>query len=298
MNFHCRVCQEPEGNRLFFASFLERAGLPRTGFLCSKCHDGLEDQGRIVGYVPSKGGGAEWIAKLFALRTLHDQFPNPCFDYERIKRIQREIPVPPVKGVWDLIDRIADAYCWLATDHGGLRTFEGWIFGTAGRQLKLMLEGENVKVRARAHRQRYRSILGLHDAMVAAAQRGSRHDLIRSLVGLVAATYSAQFRVSTLDSGRGRAAAQDFLIALAARAPMSLGAYHSWEAINTGDPWVVFLATRVGSVRRPTIRRVCDLLLQAMEHRQPYRYEVALRTLYWDVLVDRCLEMTSLSGQA
>lgn len=297
MTFHCRHCQQPEKDRLFFAAYLEREGRNRTGFLCAACHDALEEQGRIIGYVPSRDGGDQWIARLFALRTLHDQFPNPVFKYDRIERIQREIPIPPVRTVCDLIDRIADAYCWLATEHGGLRTFEGWLFGTTGRQLKLMLEGENQQVRIVAHRPRYRSILGLHDAMIAAAQRRSRTGVIRNLVGVTAATFSAQFRASTLESARDRAAAQDFLVALAARAPLALGAFHSWEAINTRDPWVVFVASRVGQVRRATIRRVSELLLRAMEHRRPYRYEVVLRTLHWETLVDRCLEMTSMTGQ-
>lgn len=298
MKFHCRVCQEPQTERLFFASYLEREGQARFGFLCAPCHDDLEEAGRIIGYVPSQGSGAEWIAKLFALRTLNDQFPNPTFQYARIRRMQREIPLPPVRTVCDLIDRIADAYCWLATDHGGLRTFEGWLFGTAGRQLKLMLDGENEKVRQKAHRTRYRSILSLHDAVVAAAGRKDRQEVLRSLVGLVAATYSSQFKPSTLESGAKRAHAQDFLISLGARAPLSLGAYESWEAINTGDPWVVFVASRVGMVRRATLRRVCDLLLQALTTGESHRYEVALRTLHWDVLVARCLQMTSLSGPA
>ena len=123
-----------------------------------------------------------------------------------------------MRTVCDLIDRIADAYCWLATDHGGLRTFEGWLLGTVGRQLKLMLEGENEKVRMKAHRARYRSILQLHDAVVEAAGKKDREALLRSLVGLVAATYSSQFKPSTLDN-RKKAHAQDFLVALGAKAP-------------------------------------------------------------------------------
>lgn len=297
MYFHCRVCDEPQTERLFFASFLEHPGRARHGFLCGPCHDSLEEEGRVIGYVPSRKGGAEWIAKLFALRALNDQFPNPAFQYARIRRMQREIPLPPVRTVCDLIDRIADAYCWLATDHGGLRTFEGWLLGTVGRQLKLMLEGENEKVRMKAHRARYRSILQLHDAVVEAAGKKDREALLRSLVGLVAATYSSQFKPSTLDN-RKKAHAQDFLVALGAKAPLSLGAYESWQAIDTGDPWIVFLASRVGMVRRATVRRVCDLLLRAYTTGEPHRFEVALRTLHWDVLVARCLEMTSLSGPA
>lgn len=293
MTVFCRRCQQPKQDRLYFASYLEREAKSRMGFLCGACHDALEAQGRIIGYVPTQGDGARWVAQLFALRTLHDQFPEPNFQYERIRRIQREIPVPPVRSTLELLDRVADAYCRLATEHGGLRTCEGWLFGTAGRQLKLMLESENPAVRGAAHRERYRSILSWHDAVVEAAARGLRRDVIKNLVGLVAATYSARFKPSA--NVRDGALARDFLTALAVRAPRMLGAYDAWEAVRTGDPWVVFVASRIGYIRRTTVRRVCELLLQAAQRRSPYRYEVLLRALHWDVLVQRCLEMTSLS---
>ena len=96
---------------------------------------------------------------------------------------------------------------------------------------------------------------------------------------------------------RKKAHAQDFLVALGAKVPLSLGAYESWQAIDTGDPWIVFLASCVRMVRRATLRRAATCCCGLIRRASPTG-SVALRTLHWDVLVARCLEMTSLSGPA
>lgn len=294
MTFYCRHCQKPHTQRLFFASFLLKRTETYTGFLCAPCHDRLQEEGRIIGYVSSHGDGAQWIAKLFALRTLHDQHPNPHFAYDAIQKIQGGILRIPLRKPQDLIDRVADAYCWLATVHSGLRTFEGWLFGTAGRNLKLMLGGENEFIRGKSHRQRQRNILALHDRIMEAARAGRRTQLIRSLAGIVAASTSSRFTLSAIDSPPNDEAVHSFLTGLIEQPPVVLGAYQSWEAIATGNFWVVFLATRIGCARPVTIRRAADMLLRALDERRPHRYEVMLRALHWDVLLDRCLELTSL----
>lgn len=294
MAFPCSRCDAAGQDRLYFGAYLNDTHTVRSGFLCTACHDRLHARGRVVGYLPLKGDGMGWVAKVFTMRALQDAYPARDFRYPEIVRIARAIRSSGQKDLVARLGAVAEGFCWAASAHGDLDTFEGWLFGSTAPQVQALAdEGERLS-RDKAHRQRAQNVLAFYDAMVQAAVTAERSTLIKAMAHLSAATFSSAFSPTGSNRRGDDRAATDFLRRIAAQATNRLPAHLALQGLATRDPWVVFLSSRLGHLRVSSIPRIADMLQEAIADPQAsYRKEIVLRAIHWDALVVHRLNVPS-----
>lgn len=237
------------------------------------------------------------LRQLFTLRSLQDEHRSPRWQYDAIVRLQQHIAKAPLRHTLDIVKRMVRAYRELSLLHGGWYTFEGWLLLTCGRHLHFMVQAEQQRG-TMYQREKLKHVLLQHDAVVAAARRSDRDDVIRHVVALLASTYSTRLQTESvgmsLDECGMASPAISFLTLLTISTTSQLGAYRTWRAIESGNAWVVFLAAHADMLAVSAVQRIAEMLIRAVLRDEPHRYEVVLRAMHWDFLLQHTVQVSTL----